>query len=171
MNNICFDFSFRKGFTLIELLIVIAIILLTVGGGIAGFISFNDRQTVLEEVKLLKTDFSTAKGKVNAGEIPVGCVGRLSSYSVRYNSALCTGNQVCLVAVCDNGASEVMVYTREVSSSIEINSLSESVWDFLVLGGGVESDDLGDISVALNNDLIYTFQISKGGETSEGAWQ
>lgn len=157
----------KNGFSLIELLVVISIILLTVGGGIAGFLTFNDKQTVLEGMRKVKSYFQVAQGRAQAGEIPPGCTGGLDHYAVRYHSAPCS-DEICVVAVCGGGTSVVMdqSYTPVNNLTISLPGGASGV-QFLVLGGGVVNS--GNIEVSYSG-RTYNFDVSSGGDISDGDW-
>ena len=59
--------SVKNGFILIELLIVLSIIILSTGGGLAAYRSFTDRQTVLQEGRKVKFVLQQAKIDAQTG--------------------------------------------------------------------------------------------------------
>lgn len=61
------------GYTLIELIIVIAIMSLLVGVGVAGYRDFSRRQDVQNSARTLIADLRVAQGAANSGEKPTGC--------------------------------------------------------------------------------------------------
>lgn len=80
----------RAGFTLIEMLVTVAVMVLLVGGAMAGFITFRDRQLVLADAKSLQQFVRTAQAKARVRETPAACNtagNRLQGYRVRFNSA------------------------------------------------------------------------------------
>jgi prepilin-type N-terminal cleavage/methylation domain-containing protein len=88
--------SFMRGFTLIEMLVVVTITGLTVGGGIAAYNRFNDRQKVLQAAKTVVNQLRLVQKQADAGEKPDGC-GVLDGYAVSaagqvlVSGALCDG--------------------------------------------------------------------------------
>lgn len=63
-------FSSRSGFTLIELLVVISITVLLVGGGIAAYQRFNEKQIVISAAKDIVSMIRQAQRKTFAGDKP-----------------------------------------------------------------------------------------------------
>jgi prepilin-type N-terminal cleavage/methylation domain-containing protein len=83
------------GFTLIELLVVITIMLVIMGGAIAGFMTFRDRRAAEESAKRVQALFVTAQQKAAVQESPSNCispappapqVAPLQGYQVNYDS-------------------------------------------------------------------------------------
>lgn len=62
-----------RGYTLIELIIVILIMSLLVGVGVAGYRDFSRRQDVQNAGRTLIADLRIAQGAANSGEKPAGC--------------------------------------------------------------------------------------------------
>lgn len=83
------------GFTLIELIITVAISAIVVGGSIAGFVGFTDRQDVLNTAKLAQQMMRNAQSKARVREVPTGCSSPLTSYEV-----WSTAGQLRLSAIC-----------------------------------------------------------------------
>ncbi|MFZ5376730.1 MAG: pilus assembly FimT family protein [Patescibacteria group bacterium] len=155
------------GFTLIELLVSVGIMLLMVGIGVASYMSFNNRQTVLETVRQLKTGFLLAQSKARAGEIPSGCNGQLASYQVVHNTLTCGEAQLCITPVCTggNGPTQIVEFSTN-GYSVDPTNLTLS---FLVLDGGVTGSVNTDITVTYSG-LSYSFQVDRGGSMTEGSW-
>lgn len=182
------QFSKSGGFTLIEMLVVIAIIVLLVGGGIAGFLTFKDKQTILDSVKQLKTYIQLAQSYAQSGELPdTGCIGYLDTYSLRFDSADslgCTANNLCLVAICIDPVGGVTQATRNeqpLPDGVTVSALPnyglDLDFDFRILAGGVCLD--GDCTAAgPSNSTItvgyngasYEIIIQEGGEVIDDGW-
>lgn len=166
------------GFTLIELLVVISIILLVTGGGIAGFINFNDRQQVQTTVKDVQTLMRSAQVKARAGEgasgvtVAEGCVSprKLYGYRASYNSSQ---RAVILYRVCNHPTlSSTNTERSRVTLGSNVN-LTMSDVTFLALRGGVNTGG-SDITVNISGQysgIIYQFQVLQTGEITEGAFQ
>lgn len=71
----------QNGFTLIELMVVISIIALLAGGGVAAFSSFNKTQTLKAAANDLKNNLRLAQSKALSQEKPAGC-SCLNGYQV-----------------------------------------------------------------------------------------
>ncbi len=151
-------FSLQKGFTLIEILVSITILLLIVGGGIAAYTRFNDRQQLVQSAKNMQSSFRLAQKKSRAGDKPEAC-NRLEGYSIQGNS----GESVLQVfANCKDG-------TKALSSTIDLvgesTTLSQDVdLVFHVLSKGV-TGTTGDIVIE-SNFYAYSMRVTEGGEIS-----
>lgn len=142
----------RTGFTLIEMLIVITITLLLVGGGIASYITFNDRQTLVAGGDRLEVLLRTAQKRARAGDTPAGCV-QLQSYNVVLTAA---SNQVQLQAECSN-------QTYPVSSNPlagNVVATSTETIKFRVLAGGVEN---AGVFTLQNGSTQLEVEVTAGG--------
>lgn len=155
----------RSGFTLIEVLVAITIMMLMTGGGIAAFITFNDRQSVQGAARQLQTILRTAQVKARVGEKPAGCT-KLTGYRVQTTA---NTNQVVLSAVCVSGAGAPQVITHTVSQ-LQNGSVAEdtSAITFANLYGGVT----GATTIILKKSNVatyrYSFSVTEGGEISDG---
>src|SRR5688572_9714056 len=106
----------KTGFTLIELLISITIMLFLVGGGIAAFINFNDRQVLIGAGQELKTYLRAAQIKARNGDKPQQGCDKLSGYVVVMVTGL---DHVSTRALCENAGvrSDVLVSTYALGNS------------------------------------------------------
>ncbi len=93
-----------RGYTLIELVIVILIMSLLVGVGVAGYRDFSRRQDVQNAGRALIADLRIAQGAANSGEKPAGCnalngvvfdVTSATSYTLCYACNVNYTNQRC----------------------------------------------------------------------------
>jgi prepilin-type N-terminal cleavage/methylation domain-containing protein len=154
--------SYSLGFTLIELMIVTTIIMLITGGGIASFLSFNDKQQVLNSAKELQGYLRTAQTLARVGETPTGC-DRLIGYKVVTADAGSI-KEVSLLAVCSSGDIQRDVFSLSegvtLSSDIEIT--------FLGLYGGVTG--ASQIDITSDSGRSYSFEVSSGGEITQGGF-
>lgn len=154
---------FTKGFTLIELLVVITIGIMIMGGGIAAYITFNDRQNLQNGAKLLQTYLRSAQTKARAGEKPAAC-DRLTGYRVVLTNPAGTGS-VALSAVCANGVYAHSTYA--LPAGVSVSGVPKTI-TFANLYGGVT----GAGPVVLNaNGHTVTFSVTDGGEISTGVYQ
>jgi len=153
-------FVSKKGFTLIELMITITITMLMLGGGIAAYIRFNDRQTLQGAAKQLQTQMRSAQKKARVGDIPSGC-DRLVDYRV---SMVAGESDVNLDATCTNQT--IRISTTTLNSSVSVNS--DFVIAFKVLHGGAEYIT-GDGNINLISETYhYQFQVTPGGSVEAG---
>lgn len=87
----------RLGFTLIEILVSISIVSLLTGLTIAGYGTFNKKQTVKTAAYQLASNLRLAQQKAISGEKPSGCTGNLQSWQINI-----TANNYSQVVVCIN---------------------------------------------------------------------
>ena len=150
----------KCGFTMIELMITVTIMMLMLGGGIAAYIRFNDRQTLQGASKQLETQMRSAQKKARVGDIPDGC-DRLVDYRV---SMVNGENDIYTDATCTNQT--IRVATTTLNSSITVNA--DFMVAFKVLHGGVEYIT-GDGNVYLISETYqYQFRITPGGSIEGG---
>lgn len=148
---------FSAGFSLIEIMVSTTIIALMLGGGIAAFIQFRDRQTVLGDVHEVQQYLYTAQTKARVGDTPAGC-DRLSAYQV---SRSATATELVMEAVCESG--EVEVSRLTLRSTVTFPGSSPIL--FLGLRGGATG--VGTITV-VGSELTYEFEVSGTGTMSKG---
>ncbi|MBU0576472.1 prepilin-type N-terminal cleavage/methylation domain-containing protein [Patescibacteria group bacterium] len=152
--------SNSSGFTLVETMVVAVIILLIVGGGIASFVNFNDKQQVVNSVKEIQGHLRMAQTLSRVGETPSGC-GKLYGYIVR-SVDIGPDKQIKLIADCESGEIERnsfdLITGTTLGSNIEIT--------FLTLHGGVSG--AGQVEVVNNSGRTYQFGVNAGGEITQG---
>lgn len=149
-----------SGFSLIELVIVTGILILITGGGIASFINFNEKQQVLNGSKELQSYLRMAQSLIRVGEVPTGCT-KLTGYKVTSLDAGST-KEIKVLAVCSSGDIErsSFLLPEEVTLSSDIDIT------FLGLHGGVVGATT--IQVVGLSDRIYSFEVTPGGEITQG---
>lgn len=153
------NLKFSSGFTFIEMLVTVAIMMVILGGGIAAFINFNDKQVVTTSAKELQTYLRSAQIKARVGDRPEVCT-KLISYAVRATTA--PGSEVQLIAICESQEVQRNSYFLPNSLNLE----ADLDISFLGLSGGVVGE--GEIRIRSDN-RIYSFTVTKGGEIQEGS--
>ncbi len=149
----------KKGFTLIEMLVTITITMLMLGGGIAAYINFNEKQTLITASKDLQAYLRSAQSKARSGDRPNTC-DSLDAYQV-YMAA--GNNEIILRAICDGGIVQDSFDSYFLPNGV--TSQDEIDMRFKVLHGGVEG--AGDI-VLVMDDKEYLFSVSSTGEINQG---
>lgn len=153
-------FHVSSGFSLIELIVVIGVLLLLAGGGIASFITFNEKQQLLSGGKELQEHLRMAQSLSRVGETPSGC-GKLSGYKVT-STTIGSTKEIKVSAVCSSGDVErnsfLLPESTTLSSDIDIT--------FLGLYGGVIGATT--IQVVGSSGRTYTFDVTLGGEITSG---
>ncbi len=146
------------GFTLIELLVVVTISVLMVGGGLAAYSSFNERQLVKSAGLQLYNDLRFAQGKASANEKPddEACTQTQGSLE-GYNLAFSSPTTYTVEAIC-NGVSVPVEVERNFSAGVQLIEGTEVM--FYILGKGAEAK-----SFCLGiGALIYKVNVTVGGE-------
>ena len=162
------DYQFTQfGFSLIELMVTITIMVLVLGGGIAGYMTFNDKQTVLEATNQLKTYLHKAQSQAKSGKI-ISCATPLIGYRVTVDTGS-SPNEVSIEERCYNGTESGVAgqaTTHPLPSGVTVSNNVDVI--FKVLHGGVIGADGGLDIVVSGSNRNYTFTLKKGGEISEG---
>lgn len=165
----------NSGFTLIELLVTVSIVLLLVGGGIAGFINFNDRQQVQTTVKNVQTLMRSAQVKARAGEGASDCVAPRKLRGYRITS---TATAVIMWRYCvnPNNASDVSSTERSrvTLDNVTFTKTPNVNITFLALRGGVDMGSNTSVTYTTSGSYSthsYAFQVLNTGEITEGAFQ
>ncbi len=164
----------KSGFTLIEMLVVVAIATLFVGGGLAGFMSFNSRQKAINGAKELEQIIKIAETKTQSGV--VGVCNQLEAYEITFDTAV-DPVIVSLQEVCATGEVVTPVATEyPLSQGVSMSfSPATTYIRFKILSGGLlfssgASSIQAQFEDANNPGQVYAVTISEGGDVSEGDW-
>ncbi len=174
--------SSRSGYTLIELLVVIVIMMILLGGSIAGFLKFSEQKTSLSKAQELQKFIRSAQVKARAKEWPAGCVTNpgavkvpVIGYKVQSSVAggvttismtgHCAHNRVAL----DSDLVTVNVTSFTLPSTLSLNSAINL--DFLTLTGGVDLHAAGSSQTVLvvntSRTACASFTVTTGGSISD----
>lgn len=179
------NFSTTKGFTLIEILIAIATLMTIVGLGIAAFIRFNERQTLIQAAREMQVMLRSAQRKASVGEVPADCDDpgtvaeeKLQAYRVSVTGGV-PGSLVSMFAMCGTSQQSMTAITPARDTyqlPAGISAVSSHELDFFSLHGGVDVNGSSgaaaeSVTIALSNEggLSYIFDVTKGGEITTGA--
>jgi prepilin-type N-terminal cleavage/methylation domain-containing protein len=123
-----------RGFTLIELIVVISIIALLSGGGLAVFTGFRSARVALGQAQIISDTLNEAKRLAVAAEKPAECSAvTLAGYEVSFTPFAMT-----LTAICPGGAPPGKV--RSLTSGEIIGSPTPI--EFRVLTGASTERDI-----------------------------
>lgn len=162
----------QRGFTLIELMITITVMVILVGGGLAGFITFRENQQVLTSLKEVQQMARDAQTKARVRETPSSCNAdgnRLQGYRLRFNSA----TSVTVHPLCGSDAQIANPGTLSELSAIQTKTLSgvtlsgyPTYIDFYTLHRGLSISTTYTLKTSgFGSD--YCFDIESGGAISD----
>ena len=163
----------HHGFTVIELLITITIAGIVVGGAIAGFVSFSDRQEVLNAAKEVQQMMRTAQSKARVREVPT-LVGSeacktLLGYQVQYLATPTKTFRIAPYCTTTNHSNGI------IGASIDLQTIPTDITvaapDFVRFGtleSGVSfPTSVSEVLVTLSKGThSFTFSISASGNIS-----
>ncbi len=150
----------RGGYTLIEIMVVIVIMSLLVGGGLAGYTKFNDRQTILVAGRQLIASMRQAQQYSASGIKPVGCDTGLRGYRV---TAASGGSTYTVAAICTTTGTTVVVKQETLAAGVQFASNVDVT--FLGQVGGAQTTNP---TVTLSQGtLTYQLTISSSGDITE----
>jgi type II secretory pathway pseudopilin PulG len=153
----------RSGFTLIEVIITSSIMMALVVGSIAGYGSFNRRNTLKQAALTLKNNLRLAQNNANTGNKPsTGCAGmKLDSYRVLFTSLDYSVTPVC-------GGSSILDETLKITlpKGITISNPIPSAIDFLVLSRGTTIANKETITLTNTVDT-YTLDVLNSGDIED----
>lgn len=154
----------HRGFTLLELIITVAIMMVVVGGSIAGFVSFTDRQEVLNTAKEVQQMMRNAQSKARVREVPniAGCI-TLEKYRVQYNGS----STFILQAGCKNATGTDVfgsgMRTITLPTGVSVTPSGARSIDFSTLEEGVSG---GTTFTFTKGSNVFQFTVSASGSIS-----
>lgn len=150
----------KFGFTLIELLIVIAIIGIMTGIGVARYLEFNKNQTVKSAALNLKNDLRQTQEKAMAGEKPAGC--DVNHPLLGHKLVFTDTHNYKIVAVCQGMADVDVMTGLSLGTNVTVTGTPSVM--FKVLGQGVASAQ----TFCLNGfSKIYKLSVTTTGEIKD----
>lgn len=137
-------------------MVVVAIMIMLMGGGFAAYLHFNSRQLLLNSGSQLQLLMVTAQKEARVGSKPTGCA-RLLSYAVVVNSGQLSS--ASLVAECSNNS----YTTQTITFDTGVTSTASFAAHFLVLTGGVVG--AGNFTLQKGSQTVV-FTVNQGGSVS-----
>ncbi len=167
----------QRGFTFIELLLTVAIMITVLGGGLVGYINFNDKQTVLETAKKVQSMLKAARTKAQVRDTPSGCATTgppataLYGFHVAVDSTA-PGATVSLSAWCGESLATSAAHQPATDSFVLPSSVRASQNFSIIFNTLHGGTNLGsDQEIVITNDSqTYRFSVTPGGEITEGCW-
>lgn len=173
---LCFNLLKRSqnvqaGFTLIEMLVVLGLMALMLGGSIAGYRKFNDRQTVLQGGKEFVSTLRLAQKRASVGDKPdvAGCNAgqKLEGYRVRGSNGAST---YLMVPLC--GGAEATAAEQAYTFSGDVVFNQDVDIRFYVLSRGTDFGAGGNsVTIVMGNaqapGYTFTVQVTRSGEIYE----
>lgn len=152
------------GFTLIELIITVAITALVVGGSIAGFVSFTDRQEVLNSAQRVQQMMRNAQSKARVREKPndANCV-TLDRYRVYFNGSNTFNLRPGCLNASDTLINSAVIATILLPTDVTVSPAPARWIDFHTLEEGTTG---GTTFVFSGGGYDFQFTVSSTGSIS-----
>lgn len=145
----------NSAYSLIEIIVVISIILLFTGMGLASYGSFNDQRQVDAESKKLLSLLESARNKAMNSDLDVQSLSAcdLKGYRLHINS---TTKKYSLYIKCNTNDQTALVSETEVKSNVTIQTtpMTPIDVDFAVASGSSETCQNAGCSITLKNDKV-----------------
>ena len=167
--------AFIAGFSLIELVVAIGIMIVLIGGGLAAFIRFNQKQQLLSSSRELQQLIRTAQNKAKSREVPEDwgdCdVEDNPIVAYRVFSVGGDGARIMVLPICGTsltGYSDPAVDSSFLSMDLTtgVTLVEPMQLDFLALQGGVINTGASTFHLTFG-DYEMMFSVSEGGAISD----
>lgn len=150
-----------RGYTLIEMLVVVIIIGILVGGGIASLLTFRERQYLKQAGSQLYSDLRLAQAKASSSETAAGCAsGQLQGYGVQITN---NSSVYKIVAICADANVDVMQRTLPAGATALTSSKCTTQLSFYILAKGATTGSL----CMTYASRYYKVSSVKGGEVTD----
>ncbi len=136
----------KAGFTLIELLVAVGVLLLLVGLGLANYISFNDRQALIQGAEQVREAVADAQNSARSGKLR-GC-DELASYQVSFSVTTVNIQSQCALG----NADAARVFTLPSGVTVSGNTLYISPLNGFVFNTPNFNDSAAPYTVSLQNN-------------------
>jgi len=148
----------KKGFTLTELLVVISLTGILSAVGLASYISFNRRETVIQSSRKIVQDLRLAQSLAINNQKPADCGDEdiLKGYIFKINQ----GGSYQILAECTNH-DPFTVKTDSIPSNLALSGFSQI--KFKVLRGGIEFSGGQSLTISGFNQ-VNVITVGSGGE-------
>lgn len=131
----------RNGFTLVELMVVVGIIAISFGTGIAAYNRFNNKQTLIRAAQAVEGELRNIQKKADSGDRS-GCTDELVRYDVRIVTS--PAHSLVYEVYCDDGSGpapgpSVGTYSLETAYDNKVIFTTTTGVSFLPLSQGIGS--------------------------------
>ena len=145
----------RNGFTLMELLVVITIIIVLSGLGLAAYFRFSQRQAAMNDARNFATTLRRVQAMAKNLVYPETCISGLGSYSVFADCLTFDENcqEVSATAICKNAGGELItvdIITKE--KVLSKASFSPPPFNVTFTAGTGSIDPVGEFPITNDND-------------------
>ncbi|MBI5019119.1 prepilin-type N-terminal cleavage/methylation domain-containing protein [Candidatus Gottesmanbacteria bacterium] len=154
----------KKGFTLVELLIVISILIIMLGAGLATFNSFNRRERLKQTALTLKSTLRLAQTKAISVEKPTsGCTSFTGMYVSFTATTYSIGHQCNPEGIV--GGSETVTLPPGITFSPVPSA-------FTILSQTNTINIASPVSlIIINGSELYSLTVSPNGSVNDGGFQ
>jgi prepilin-type N-terminal cleavage/methylation domain-containing protein len=145
----------QKGYSLVEMVVVVFIIVILFGLGIANYGNYSRREAYNNVLEQIVSDMRLTQEYALAGKKPSGC-DVLNSYQFRRSNA----HQYVIEADCSN--SDYIVKTVNLATTLEINFINphrpspNHTVQFYVLGRGTNADSVSSANKIMKLGAVHT---------------
>lgn len=168
------NYSRSTGFTLLELLIVMVIIGLAAGVGVANFRDFGRRQEIDNYARTLNGELRTVHADASGGKRVAGCTGTFQGYAIDFAAAATGGGAkstaYTISALCATASAVVKSVTLPSNIFLVINRVPSGGTVRLLfkpLELGTDVSPANNLTLIVSSDQVSqtkTISVSASGE-------
>lgn len=164
----------QKGFTLMELLVVITIIIVLSGMGLAAYFRFSQRQAAMDDARNFTTTLRRVQAMAKNLVYPEDCASELSSYQVFADCVTYDENcqEVSATVLCKNAGGNpvtIAVFTKEKVLS---KASFSTPFNISFAAGSGSIDPVGEFPISNNNDsYTVVMKTDKNGNISTKGYE
>lgn len=158
------------GFTLVEMLVIVLLLGVIVGGGVASYRRLNETKLVEGAARMAEQGVRVAQKNAASGVKPTGsgwcedAGDTLDSNSIEFRGPTYPKQELRISAICSDG-SELLLETREIPQGTRFQWNRTVAFDVLT-GTKTPSGDTVQWVRNQDNSIRYEIRISDGGSVS-----